>query len=310
MHQAFEEIFCNLCGGKDVDILYPSNLPQDLSLELTKRFAPSDHAKGHDQLVRCRNCGLAYSNPRMKREYMWQGYSDAVDEKYATQAEERIATFTRTIHMIEKYIPQKGKILDIGCAAGFFLKVAKDAGWDAHGIEPNKGLAEFGRKRYGIDITSVDFLSSQLPDNSFDAVTFWDVLEHVSDPTAYIHEAYRILKPGGFIFVNFPDFGSVFVKIFGEKWWFLSPVHIYYFTRKTLAKLLEKNGFQTKAMRMHWQTLALGYLFVRFVDYSTLVSKLGTSITKALGLNKFPMRYYASQALAIAQKPLPNDKIR
>lgn len=303
MHPAFEEITCNLCQSSKVKIIYPATLPQDLSLEVTKRFAPSAHTSGHDQIVKCLNCGLVYANPRMKQKYIWQGYKEANDKKYADQAEERLITFKRTIKIIEHYTPANGKLLDIGCAAGFFLKVAKDAGWEVLGLEPNKDLSEFGRRQYNLPIESVDLLDIQIEPESFDVITFWDVLEHVTDPSSYLARAYQLLRPGGYIFINFPDFGSYLAKITGRRWWFLSPVHLYYFDRQTLARMLSLRGFSVVKIKMHWQTLALGYLFERFADYNKPIAKLGTTLCKILKLEKLPIRYYASQALAIAQKP-------
>lgn len=302
MHEAFEEIICNLCGSTDQTVVFPSTLPQDLSLKVTTRYAPSDHTTGHDQIVRCNQCGLVFVSPRMKAQYIWQGYSDAVDEKYATQDEERIKTFQAALKQIEQYVPSKGRLLDVGSAAGFFLKVTTDAGWQAEGIEPNKGLAAWGRQRYGVTIRTEDLLTTHYPEASFDVVTFWDVLEHVSDPRAYIREAWRITKPGGFVFVNFPDFGSLLAKAAGKRWWFLSPVHIYYFDRTTLAKLLELEGYSVKRIDRHWQTLSLGYLIERFGDYSRPLASFGQKVAAAVGLSSFPLRYYASQALAVAQK--------
>ena len=128
------------------------------------------------------------------------------------------------------------------------------------------------------------------------------MLEHVSDPSAYIRESYRLLKPHGFIFLNFPDFGSRLARWSGQKWWFLSPVHIYYFNRSTIKKLLEQQGFTVKKIQMHWQTLALGYLFERFADYNKTISKIGVFLCNMLRIDKLPIRYYAGQALVIAQK--------
>ena len=72
------------------------------------------------------------------------------------------------------------------------------------------------------------------------------MLEHVSDPTAHLRKANTLLKPGGIIAISFPDSGSRLAKLAGEKWWFLSPVHLYYFDRKTLGRMLEKAGFSVK----------------------------------------------------------------
>jgi len=302
MHQAFEEVPCNLCGSTQAEVLYRSTLPQDLSLKITKRFAPSDHVSGNDRIVRCMRCGLVYVSPRMKREFVWQGYSEALDTKYATQTEGRLATFQRAVRMIEGYVPKRGRLLDVGCAAGFFLKVAKDAGWEVQGIEPNRALAKWGSREYGVPISTKDFLKAGLPGESFDVVTFWDVLEHVTDPRAYIREATRVLKPGGFLLVNYPDMGSIYSKIFKQKWWFISPVHLYYFDRRTLAQYFEEEGLKFIKQSRHWQTLALGYLFTRFEDYSKPPARLGQRVVTALGLKNFPIRYWAGQAVTIAKK--------
>jgi len=302
MRQAFENIPCNLCGSWQAEELYPSTLPQNFSLAVTKRFAPSDHVAGNDRIVKCLRCGLIYVNPRMKGELIWQGYSEAEDTKYATQTEGRLATFQRAVSMIESYVPKKGKLLDVGCAAGFFLKVAKDAGWKVQGFEPNLALAEWGGKQYDVPISTKDFLTANLPANSFEVVTFWDVLEHVTDPKAYIHEATRILKSGGFLIVNYPDMGSIYSKIFKQKWWFVSPVHLYYFDRRTLSQYFEEGGLRFVKQNRHWQTLALGYLVTRFADYSRPLSIIGKRVLTALGLVNIPIRYWAGQAVAIAQK--------
>lgn len=302
LHPAFESVACNLCGSTQATVLYPSTLPQDLSIKVTKRFAPADHVSGNDQIVKCPRCGLIYVNPRVKPEFVWRGYSDADDTRYATQTEGRLATFEHAVDFIESYVAKQGKLLDVGSAAGFFLKVAKDAGWKVQGIEPNKGLAAWGSKEYDIPISTDDFLKSKLPDASFDVVTFWDVLEHVSDPRAYVREAARVLKPGGYLFVNYPDVDSISSRIFKQKWWFISPVHLYYFNRKTLMHYFEEEGLMFKAQKNHRQTLALGYLFIRFADYNKAVSKLGRAIIGGLGLANFPMKYYAGQAVAVAQK--------
>lgn len=302
MHEAFETIACNLCGSTDARLLYPSTLPQDLSMEVTKRFAPADHASGNDQIVKCSQCGLMFTSPRMKREFIWQGYSEAVDAHYAAQAEERIATFNRTLDTIERYVPSRGKLLDIGCAAGFFLKVAKDRGWTVHGLEPNRGLAEWGRRQYNVTIQTQDFLEAELPLATFDVVTFWDVLEHVPDPRAYIRKTSQILKPGGFLFINYPDTGSLPARIFRQRWWFISPVHIFYFNQNTLKRMLESENLSLVKHTRHWQTLGLGYLVKRFEAYSRALSKIGFTALRAFHLQRVPIRYYAGQALAVAQK--------
>ena len=103
LHEAFEEISCNFCGKNDFEEIYKSTLPQDLSLRIDKRFAPADHVNGNDRLVRCKNCFLIFANPRMKQDYIWEGYASAEDQRYVTQSDTRLTTFQKTLKKIEKY---------------------------------------------------------------------------------------------------------------------------------------------------------------------------------------------------------------
>jgi 2-polyprenyl-3-methyl-5-hydroxy-6-metoxy-1,4-benzoquinol methylase len=189
----------------------------------------------------------------------------------------------------------------VGCAGGFFLKAAENAGWNATGIELSRHLYEFGTKELGVTIIPGTLDRTDLPEKSFDLITFWDVLEHVADPKATLLKARRLLKPGGYLLVNYPDFDSVGAKLLGRRWWFLIDVHIYYFTPTTLKKLVEGLGFRVTAQRRHYQQLRFGYLADRIAKIVPFVGRGLAKGAQGLGLKNLPITYYASQKTTLAR---------
>lgn len=295
-----EYVKCNLCGKDDYKVLYAA-VPQDKQ-EIVREYSAGSSEILMDQVVKCNNCSFVYINPRPVSESIIQGYSAAEDALYASQAEGRINTFKACLKNIDKHCPNKGKVLDVGAACGFFLKAAKEDGWDVYGVEPSVWMSKWGNEHYGLDIKQGILEKANYKADSFDLVTFWDVLEHVPDATASLKEAHRILKPGAVLAVNYPNFGSNLAKIAGRKWWFLLSVHLFYFTPKTIKMMLKRNGFEVIDHKHHFQRLNLGYLAMRVKPYNKTLGNFLEGTFNALGLSKAQLMYYASQSLVIARK--------
>ena len=293
-----EYVNCNLCGSNAYSIVYPAISSRKISI---KPFKSSSVELGKDQIVKCKNCGLIYVNPRLKQKYIVKGYSEGSNKKFVSQAKGREITFGKSIRFIEKYV-KKGRLLDVGTAGGSFLAVAKRHGWQIEGIEPNKWLCKWCKKYYGIDIKQGTLEKNLFENNSFDLVTLWDVLEHVPNPTATLKRVNRLLKKNGALVVNYPDIDSSIAKLMRRKWFFILTVHLYYFTPKTIRKLLEKCGFKVITTKKHWQTLSLGYLADRLKPYSNIGHKIATKTVKALHLDKMQIKYWLGQTFVIAKK--------
>ena len=241
----FEYTPCNLCGADDgdADILYeadPEKIPKTKE-RFEEIYSSSSAEVFYERLVRCRHCGLIYISPRPRRKLITGGYSSAEDEQYVSQEKGRLITFRNCLKTVKQLSPG-GRLLDIGAAAGMFVKVAQDAGYEACGVEPSVWMSNFAKERYGVTVFPGVLEDARFDDASFDIVTMWDVLEHVPDPMATLREVKRILKPGGFLVVNYPRIDDPLAKIFGRKWWFLLSVHLFYFTPKTLLSYMEKLG--------------------------------------------------------------------
>ena len=300
-----EFVKCNLCGADDYAVVREGKQdalgPRDI-------YSSSKGVMSQDRIVRCKRCGLAYVNPRFRSDVITDAYAEAEDEVYISQAENRMATFRKGMGLIEQRTGlKKGRILDVGCAAGFFLKAAKERGWQADGVEPNKWLVQYGNEEFGLRMKATTLKGAKFPSNSFDVVTMWDVLEHTTDPMGELKEARRVLKKGGYLLVNIPDSDSTFARVFGTRWWFVLSVHLYYFTSRTLRAMLEKGGFRVALKKRYFQTLELGYL-IRMLKHlaknplGSIASDTMNSAAGVLGVRKFPVTYYAGQTLFLARK--------
>lgn len=139
-----------------------------------------------------------------------------------------------------------GKLLDIGCGFGFFLNAMKQHQWNVAGIEISKDGGQYAKDYYHIEIYSKPLEALSLPDNHFDVVTLFYVIEHIADPLTVLKEVNRILKPGGLILIRWPHTTPI-VKLIGPFSKYLdlyhTPYHLYDFSRKTIERVLTISGF-------------------------------------------------------------------
>lgn len=297
---ALKTIPCNLCGSQSFEVVLPAL--EGVEQSLSERYRSSSDDICRDQVVRCRDCDLVYINPRPPVELIHQGYAEAVDETYVSQAEGRLHAFRKIALQISQLKdPTGGRLLDVGAAAGFFLVAARKAGWQVEGIELGTWLAEWARERFDLPIGTTPLQAGLFPPASFDVVTLFDVLEHVEDPKQTVRCVREILKDDGLFVLSYPDFGSIFARLLKRHWWFLLSVHLFYFTRQTIRRLLEENGFEVISMQRLYPSLQIGYLIQRLGVYNQFLGRSLEAATKALGLHGRSIPYYASQTLVFAR---------
>jgi SAM-dependent methyltransferase len=296
-----EEVSCNLCGETQTDIVYEATRDPRGVRDTATTYRASGDELLVDRLVRCRNCGLEYISPRPRGSDIVQAYSQGDDPTYVSQVKGRERTFAAALADIESLQPRRGRLLDVGTAAGAFLAVARDRGWQVEGCEPNRWLADWGSKHYGLTIRPGELFDQDFAAGSFDVVTLWDVIEHTPDPSRVIAHAATLLGPGGLLVVNYPDRGSWLARALGRKWPFLSSVHLYYFTRRTMERLLRQHGCEVVRMRPHIQRLELDYLLHRGEVVSPALSKSARAVARGLGLSRHLMPYWIGQTFVAAR---------
>ena len=224
------EVKCNLCKSKD-----------------SKPIVTLNKFKMPLCVVKCRRCGLMYQNPQldfenMKSFYSQDYYTGEGDVSYTTDFNKYKAVSIERLRIIEK-MRSPGKLLDIGCHSGIFLEAAKERGWDSWGIDVSPFIVEKAKQR-GLNVTLGELQDIKFESLSFDVVTMYEVIEHLFSPLETLQEIHRILKGNGLLIVQTANMDSLRVKIIEPKNFYFLPVHVYYFTRKTIVKMLQKAGFK------------------------------------------------------------------
>lgn len=230
-----EWIKCDFCGEFRTTPVFTL---RDLKLGLPGEF----------QLVRCKGCGLMYLNPRLTWDELQRYYGRYPDHTFADFS--RLPWLMRygvirRCNLIYRY-QRRGRLLDVGCATGIFLQAMDRFGkWELYGVEPTNVVSQVTQNAPHIKVFQGTLLESRFPENFFNVVTWWDVLEHVPDPTACLRETFRVLQPGGWVFIQTPDPKSWEACLFGSYWiGYDAPRHLYLFPRSVLIRQLEEIGFK------------------------------------------------------------------
>lgn len=300
-----EDVVCPICEDKSYNVIRESQYPENPTKEyFVDVYSSSSDEELVDQLVSCKKCELVYLNPRVKSEIVLGAYSSGSDPAFINQNEYRIQTFKQQFLRITKdnsIKPSRDiKVLDVGCAGGAFPKAAFDLGFSVTGVEPSLWLCDQAKKLYRLDIRPGILQDQEFEDNSFDIITLWDVIEHLTAPEEVLCEIKRILKDDGLLVINYPDYASFARKFFRSKWPFFLNVHLFYFTPKTISQLLSKCGFEVLSVRSYWQSLSMKYVFNRASQQFSIFKPV-EKLSELLGVGKKPVKYNMGQSLVIAK---------
>ncbi len=276
---------CNLCGADDWSVRYPTTDHSDGHPDVTAFRCTHDGYGSHPQIVQCRSCGYVYANPRWEDDELLDAYEAVEDEMYVHERAGREKTFTKHLESLEINVGERsGKsLLDVGAYIGVFVEVARSRGWNAIGVEPSHWAVESARSRE-IPIIEGTLNAKELEGKQFDAITLWDVIEHVSDPSNELASIYQKLKPGGVVAVHTMDIDSLTSKVMGGRWPWLMEMHIHYFSRKTLTRMLENNGFEMAWIGAEGRYLSLGYIATRVAGISRPIGRSMSWLINKLGL--------------------------
>lgn len=298
----YRRIRCNLCNADDYDVVFPATNLAVRESDLADRFRSSGDEVLRDQVVKCRGCGLTYINPVLDPALILKGYSDGTDQTFVAQNRGREHTFAKGLKFIERFLPSRGRVLDVGTAGGAFLHEASKRGWKVDGCEPNVWLARWAADNYGLPVRPGTIFDIPAEDGAYDLITLWDVLEHTSDPKAVLERCRRLLRPGGVLVVNIPDIGTWIARLMGRRWPFYLSVHLYYFTTATCRRMLEISGFEVLKRRPHFQYLECGYVLKRAEATAGGLARFAGKVAQFLRLNNVLVPYWIGQTLLLARR--------
>ena len=254
---------CPVCSRRNIVLFKKGNFPpHNLGPEAVK-ITDSSYGRLWS-LFLCQDCGHIFANPCPSPSTVAQLYRQINDPAYEEEAAGRAQNFKPILNQLDRYFPQKGKLLDIGAATGIFLALAREKGWEVSGIEPSVWAVGVAAKKYNLDLIPASFEEAKLPANYFQVVTMIDFIEHIPHPLEAVRKAAHLLEPLGVLVIVTPNIKSLAARVAGAKWWHFRPAHLAFFTASSLQKLLAEAGFQTKKSSSYSWTFSLFYLISRF----------------------------------------------
>lgn len=265
---AWNDVACGLCGSRERSLMFKD---------------------GRFEVVTCKDCELTYVTPRLDDstlidevygEKYWaseaakaHGYTDYRSERPLYKK-----TYAKRMAVVKRHFQSPGRVLDVGCAAGYFLEVMKENGWDVTGLEPSDSIRERAAEALGADNVRGGLLGQvDFGDQRFDLITMWDVIEHIPDPVAAVREVKKLLAPGGKFLIETQNIDSRAAKTLGPKWQhFKHFEHIYHFNAKTLGDVLTRGGFKMveNSARLGGKYVSMGFIVERAGRLNPIMSTL------------------------------------
>jgi len=283
------DVKCNICRSEDREIITELDI---------------------GNVVRCNKCRLFYRNPRLSdvdeiSKYRDQDYEDSL---CPSLHESRKEIFVTGLKKLESF---KGKILDIGCSDGFFLKLAQQRGWKTYGIEISNFFLRRARKKLGDEhVFDVPLRMIKFKSNFFDVITMWDVLDQLTDPLGELIEIKRILKRGGLLAVRVRNMSfqlmveSLFKKTLLGIVRSPSTFHLYGFNNRNIKAILKKAHFSKIKVENSRLTTGDPYGQIRlYKNFSkNLVKKMYWFFSVFIGLLTFKNLLISPSIIVYAEK--------
>ncbi len=252
---------CPACAGRSLRPYkkgtYAGRLTQD-EIKITD----SQYGRIWD-LSLCLDCGHIFANPCPSPDFIFSLYTQVCDPEYEEEAAGRSRNFLKILDALERIVPGRGALFDVGAATGILLDLARSRGWQPDGSEPSSWAVKIAAEKYGLALRQGPFEAARLKENAYAAVMMIDFIEHTPLPHEAVVRAHRILRRGGVLVLVTPDIHSPAAKIAGRRWWHFRPAHLAFFSRASLMALLGGAGFTIIEERRYAWTFSAHYLLSR-----------------------------------------------
>jgi SAM-dependent methyltransferase len=220
-------------------------------------LAPTDIVLPEGALLACAECGQLVSQVSEEDYRRGMLRYDAADfnRPEGAERERRLAVARRRLLEIARRLdsaPARLRLLDVGCSRGHFLEAARALGFAAEGVEPAAGVAAEARAA-GLEVHTGRLEEQRFPDGRFDAVTLFEVIEHLPEPRPLLAECRRILRPGGILLLSTGNAASWTARAMGARWDYFrlerDPGHVSFYNPRSIALLARRCGFELEAVR-------------------------------------------------------------
>jgi len=245
---------CNVCGSTSRKFL----------------FAKRDY-----KIWKCANCSFYFVYPIPTKKQLKNFYSNIMfkrGEKYQYKIVDNELIYSekqndvRKLKYVRKFI-KSGKLLDVGCARGFFLFLTKN-NFNVNGIEYSNSAVKIA-KQLGLNVKEGEIFD--IKNKNYDVITLWDVIEHVKNPDYLLKDVNHKLKRGKYLFLSTGDSDTLIPKISLKNWSLMTPpMHLHFFSNKTIKKILEKNGFQILELKYLGKVIELRWILFKIADITNI----------------------------------------
>jgi len=270
---------CPVCGSSDLKLYLDGSRH---SLDHTA-FGSSRTDLSFGRILRCANCSLGFSETRPSEEQLKNLYGRLDATVYESETAGRIRTAQLHLKILNRYASRPGELLDIGCASGRFVSACVDAGWNVTGLEPSEVLSGQAQQllKNRARILPATLQEADLDPRSFDAVTMWDVLEHVPDPGSFFRRAASLLKPGGLLLVNVPNLDSLPARMLRHRWPLLLPEHLNYFNPPSLRACARLSGVELLSLGSRPAHFSAKYVLYRVSQHAPLLIGISRLLSRS-----------------------------
>jgi SAM-dependent methyltransferase len=300
---------CPVCGGSSWEERFRTPTTATEGGVDAERFRPasSDFGSTAGLVVRCTACGHGSLLADPAEGDVDQAYLDAADPASVREEAGQVATATRDLQgLTEATGGRRGRLVDVGCWTGSFVAAAGAAGWDAEGIEPSTWAVRRAHER-GLAVRQAALGDGDgLPDGAFTAVVACDVLEHLLDPGGAVDRLVRLLEPGGALFATVPDAGSALARAMGRRWWSVLPMHVQYYTRASITRLLEERGLRVRRIDSHAKLFSRRYYGERIGEFVPVAGpRFARWVDRTKGADRLTGPDFRDRMAVVAVRPGP-----
>lgn len=304
MYEFLESKNCNICQSDQFQVLYsyPENFYDHDQFETASWDGRQSYPA---QIVKCSSCGLVYSHPSFKEEYLHWIYPEEVvksDLNFQNEVKSGQKKYKQILEAFSEF-NVKESVCDIGSRYGVLPYLASSLlGIEGFGIEFNAAAVEFGKANnsdiYQGTVLDLPRILRERQLDYIEAVSMDDVLEHLIDPLADLETIASVQRSGGLLFLRQMDLNSLGHRKYGEHWHYIQPAaHMYYFNEASIDKLLDKAGYDVVSVSRYpdWK------------NHLKMANRTLRDFSRQLRGKKKPSRMLNGKQLYLDQRPASHD---
>ena len=241
-----EDIKCCVCDNTDIN-----------------KFSIK-YEKDNFIVVECNNCSFNFIPPYFSKRISYSNYKDEEVLEQVRKGNDwlKVQRHLLRFKLIKKY-QKTGRLFDLGVGWGHFLYAGKQLGYGVYGIEVSEMPYNYAKHDLKLPVDLIDFFDMDIKDKAYDIITLWDVLEHIPDADKALRRCNKMMKDKGYIFIQVPQIDSIIAKKQKVNWKMIGENHVNLFSRMTICRLLEKEGFKMVKIKSSFE-------FKLFLMYTVL----------------------------------------